>query len=443
MSGFEKIAISLIHLGCPKNLVDTEKILGNLALQEDYIICQEPEDSDVVLINTCGFIEDARKEARKTIKATLKKKKHGPIQAVIAIGCMVELYKEKLLQEFPELDGIIGFSDYKEIGKYIHEILQEKQKVFLSEKNFIPSDDLRLRVTSRNYAYLRVTEGCSNHCTYCTIPSIRGEMRSKNPSQILQEAQTLVADEVKELIVIGQDTANYGKDLSPQSDLYSIVEELSKLDGLKWIRIMYMHPAHFSERFFQLFSLPKVIPYLEMPIQHINTRILRLMGRGNTSKEYLENLFAKLRSSIPGLVLRSTVMVGFPGETEQEFEELLAFLKQARIERLGAFCYSPEPGTKAYQNDDMPAKVKKERYEKVMQLQQEIAFAWSENMVGKELEVVVEDCVEDGLWQCRSYGEAPEIDPCVYLSGKKLKPGTFHRVRVIQSENYDLIAKKI
>lgn len=443
MSSDEKMAISLIHLGCPKNLVDTEKILGNLAVAENYIISQMPEDSDIVLINTCGFIEDARKEARKTIKSTLKMKKKGQIKAVIAIGCMVELYKEKLLQEFPDLDGVIGFSDYKEISDYIQSILQKKQQIFLSKKDFVPSDDLRLRVTARNYAYLRVTEGCSNHCTYCNIPGIRGEMRSKDPSQILQEARTLVEDGVKELVIIGQDTANYGKDLPNPCDLYDIVEQLSKIEGLRWMRIMYMHPAHFTERFFALFSLPKVLPYLEMPIQHINTRILRLMGRGNTSKEYLHGLLTKLRNTIPGLILRSTVMVGFPGETEEEFQELLHFLQEFRLERLGAFCYSSEPGTASYQSEDLPYAIKKERYEKVMQLQQKIAFEWAKNMVGKELEIVVEECVEENLWQCRSYGEAPEIDPCIYLQGKKLKSGTFHRVKIVQNENYDLIAKKI
>lgn len=433
--------VSLIHLGCCKNLIDSEKILGELG-NVGYAIAQEPTDSDIVLVNTCGFIESARTEARETLSKVLKLKKQGKVQAVVAIGCMVQLYGEQLQQEFPTLDGVIGFSDYNEIHHHLESILAKQQKQFISPTNtFIPHDELRLRVTFPNYAYLRITEGCSNCCNYCTIPKIRGSMRSKPLEDIIKEAKIMIQDGAKELIVIGQDTAGYGRDLPNHPNLYDLTKQLSQLEGLQWLRIMYVHPKHFQESFLSLFELPHVVPYLEMPIQHIHPRILQAMGRGHDDT-LVKNLISKLRNKIPQLILRSTVMVGYPGETEEEFSTLLNFIRSVKFDRLGAFMYSKEPGTKSAElPDDIPAKVKQSRYDQIMQAQQEIAYAWAKSMVGRELTVVVEEEVERKTWRTRSYGEAPEIDPAIYVCGNKAKIGTFRQVKIVQSQGYDLIGK--
>lgn len=439
----QQLIISLVHLGCCKNLVDSEKILGQFA-NAGYMIAQEPRDSHVVLINTCGFIESARNEAKQTIAKILQLKKKSKVKAVIAIGCMVQLYAKELQAEFPTLDGTIGFSNYDEICQHVQAILNKQQNCFANPTpSFIPNDELRLRVTFPHYTYLRITEGCSNCCNYCTIPRIRGKMRSKTIANIIQEAKLFIADGAKELIVIGQDTAGYGQDLPEKTDLYDLVQKLVELNGLEWLRIMYVHPSHVTSRLFDIFRLPHVLPYLEMPIQHIHPRILKDMGRGH-SDTHIKELIQRLRTTIPGLILRSTVMVGFPGETEEEFETLLNFIHEVKFERLGAFMYSQEPQTKASEfPDNVAPEIKKSRYEKVMAEQQNIAFAWAKQMIGRELKVVMEEPMDRQTWRARSYGEAPEIDPAIYVHTKKATVGTFRQVKILQNQNYDLIGKLI
>ena len=434
---------SMIHLGCPKNLIDTEKILGKLA-DHNCMITANPEDSDVVLINTCGFIESARQEARENIQEMLQLKKQGVIKAVIVLGCFAQLYRDKLFQEFPTLDGVIGFCNYDNIISQIESILKKKQNLYIQKESFIPNDDLRLRITEQNYAYLRITEGCNNCCSYCTIPIIRGSMRSKSPETILNEAKMLIKDGVQELIVIGQDTGSYGIDIpNNPTKLYELIAKISELPNLHWIRIMYIHPGDFQEQFLKIFSLPHVIPYLEMPIQHINNRILKSMHRGNTTHESIEETIKILRNAIPNIILRTTVMVGFPGETEKEFQELYDFLQKAKFDRLGAFIYSAEENTIAAKlPNQIPAEVGQRRYDAIMQLQQKIAFENAKQKIGKKLEVVIEDQINKNQWRARSYGEAPEIDPCIYIqTPKKLTLGRFYNVQIKDSKDYDLIGK--
>jgi len=431
---------SLIHLGCPKNLIDTEKILGQLADNGQYIT-QNPEDSDVVLINTCGFIHSARQEARDNIKAMLKLKKQKKIKAVIVLGCFAKFLGDKLLQEYPDLDGVIGFCDYDNVTEQIQSILQQKTNLYITEENFIPQDKLRLRVTEPNYSYLRITEGCNNCCSYCTIPQIRGNMRSKAPEIIIEEAQCLIEDGATELIVIGQDTANYGTDI--QTDLFQLVEKLCTLPKLKWLRVMYLHPGHFHEKLHKIYTLPRVLPYLEMPIQHINDEILAKMNRKNTTHQSIENTIQTLRKNIQNFVIRTTVMVGFPGETEEQFQELYQFLEKIKFDRLGAFIYSAEPNTPAskYENQIDP-KVSQRRYDEVMKLQQKIAFQKNEQLLHKKLEVVIEEQLNKNMYRARSYAEAPEIDPLIYVqASKKLRIGKYYTVEIIKTKDYDLVGK--
>ncbi len=441
MPDSKKLAVSLVHLGCCKNLVDSEKILGKLGMA-GYPIAQYPEDSDIVLVNTCGFIESARAEARTALKKMIDLKKNNKVKAVVVIGCMVQLYAKELLLEFPKLDGCIGFSDYEKIDICLEQILNKKQTQFQGNKNFIPKDDLRLRVTPPNYAYLRITEGCSNWCSYCSIPKIRGEMRSKPLDQLLEEAKILIADGAKEIIVIGQDTGSYGKDLTEKTDLYELVHRLAELQDLKWLRIMYIHPNHFKDHFIKLFQIPQVVHYLEMPIQHIHPRILQEMGRGHNDI-LVKELIEKIRKDIPDIILRSTVMVGFPGETDEEFQTLLDFIQQAKFERLGAFIYSKEPGTKAeHISDNISNEIKQQRYNKIMAAQQKIAFQWAQSMIGKKLEVVLEEPINKNLWNCRSYGEAPEIDPSIHIQAKKnMYYGDYCTIKIIEAKEYDLIGQ--
>ncbi len=437
-----KPVISLIHLGCCKNLVDSEKILGQLA-SAGYLVTDDPLSSDVVLVNTCGFLASAREEARQTFSQVLRYKKQRKIKAVVALGCMVQLYADELQKEFPALDGCIGFGNYDHVAEQLDAILAHQQKQFKETSTFVPNDDLRLRVTHTHFAYLRITEGCSNWCHYCMIPRIRGEMRSKPLPQLIHEAKLLLQDGARELILIGQDTASYGTDIAGNGDLYDLVNAISQEPDLRWIRIMYVHPTHFQDRFLNLFQLPKVLPYLEMPIQHIHPKILQAMGRGPTDTLIRERI-QKLRQAIPHLVLRTTVMVGFPGETDAEFQSLLEFIQETKFQRLGAFMYSKEPGTKAAQlPDDVPPETKQKRFDQIMAAQQEIAFAWAKTMIGRKLEVVIEQPLEKNVWQSRSYGEAPEIDPMILVHKKKAQIGAFIPVEIVENQGYDLIARPL
>ena len=436
-----KPIVALIHLGCPKNLIDSEKILGHLAL-DNYLLAEDPEISDIVLINTCGFIEAARQEAIATIAAMVELKRQGKVKAVVAVGCMVQLYHETLQQQFPELDGAIGFCDYRQIGDYLREITSNAQPKFFPAREFLPVDEIRLRVTERNFAYLRIAEGCSNWCNYCNIPLIRGPMRSKPLEQVVKEARMLVADGAEELIIIGQDTASYGKDLPQKCDLYELMARLGELKGVRWLRLMYVHPAHFQRHFLDIFKIANVLPYLEMPIQHVHPRILAQMGRPATTADYLRELIGEMRQLVPNLILRSTVMVGFPGETEDEFASLYEFIDEIKFERLGTFIYSQEPGTKAAEiPEQLPLSEKQARYDNIMQRQQAIAFSWARKMRGKQMEVVLEKRVAKKQWQARSYGEAPEIDPVIFVSANRTYAGEFRQVVITKSDGYDLLAR--
>jgi ribosomal protein S12 methylthiotransferase len=437
--------IALISLGCTKNLVDSEKLLGTLA-QGGVVSCQEPEAADVLIINTCGFIKEAKEESVDTIlqMARLKESASGGLKKLIVTGCLAERYQGELTEEIPEIDHVVGLENFDRVA--------ELAGIKKGQKNGC-QEGLRIRLTPRHYSYLKISEGCNNPCSYCSIPSIRGPFKSRTMEEILREARDLVSGGTKELNLIAQDSTLYGVDLYGKRQLHELLQRLSELDDLKWIRLLYAHPAHFYPALIkEIARNDRVVKYLDLPIQHINDEILSKMGRGVKRAE-IEGLIKRLREALPGLFLRSTVIVGFPGEGEGEFQELLAFLEETAFERLGAFTYSKEEGTAATKlKGHVSEKTKKARLEKVMSLQQEIAFRENARWVGKEIEVLVEGLSGGGAtpesgratpaqWGYgRFYGDAPEADGNVKLEGTNLTPGEFRRAIVKGWEGYDLVA---
>ena len=449
--------IGIVSLGCPKNMVDSEVLLGRIGA-EGYVIVADPHDADLVMVNTCGFLQAAREESLGVLRELAALKGKGRIRGILVVGCMAELYREKLRREVPEIDGVLGLNRYGEIGAAIGRILSGGEP-FVWPGEQIPTFEAevgRLRLTPRHYAYLRIAEGCDHTCSFCLIPAIKGPYRSKEPRAVLREAEELVADGAVELNLIAQDTTNYGRDLRPPATLPKLLRDLHRLDGLRWIRILYAHPAHVTGAFVAAMrDLPKVCPYLDIPIQHVSDPILRRMGRGQ-GRERLVALLDRLRREIPELVLRTAVIVGFPGEESHHFEELKAFLRDFRFERLGAFVYSHEEGTGAADlSAGVPEEEKERRFHEIMTLQQEIAFAWARGRVGREMDVLVEGrIVETGpdemgpegrggegitFWG-RSCADAPEVDPIVHIRGESLRIGDIVPVRVVAGSGYDLVA---
>lgn len=428
--------IALVSLGCSKNLVDSEKILGRLA-QGRATFCQEPEMADVLIINTCGFVKDAKEESIDTILQMARLKEEGGLRKLIVTGCLAERYEEELLREIPEVDHVIGLENFDEIAELSGLTAPEN-----GPGSSCQEDSFRVRLTPRHYAYIKVSEGCDNACSYCAIPSIRGPFRSRPIEGILREARELAAGGVRELNLIAQDSTLYGIDLYGRQRLHELLAMLSEIDSLRWIRLLYTHPAHFyPELIREVVRNEKVVKYIDMPIQHINDRMLGMMGRKIT-RHQIEGLVQTLREEISGLFLRTTVIVGFPGEGEKEFCELLAFLKDASFERLGAFAYSREEGTPAagFKGRVLEAE-KRRRLAEVMALQQEIIFQKNARLVGQTLEVLVDGPQEGGRgWLARSYGDAPEVDGNVIVHGSIVIPGEFRRVRVTHQEGYNLVA---
>lgn len=456
------VRLGVVSLGCPKNLVDTEVLLGKAAAR-DYVVCADPRDAEVVVINTCSFIDQAREESMGAIHEALAWKEEGRIQKVVVAGCMAQRYGDEIRESAPQVDSIIGMTEYKRFEDALDGVAREAAKDAQTPWRTLVKEDAnyeleeqtgRLRVTPPHYAYLKISEGCSNACTFCAIPNFRGLFRSKPVSMVLNEARELVASGARELNLISQDTTHYGIDLEGydwQTGLARLLGELSEIDGLRWLRLLYAYPGHVSDELIAaLAANPKVTPYIDMPIQHINSRMLKRMGRRHTREE-TEDLLRKLRARIPGLVLRTTFIVGFPGETEEEFQELVDFVKEFKFERLGVFPYSHERDTAAGENfaDDIPAEVKADRVERLMATQQKIAFAWTEAQRGRVLEAVVEGPVVDddgdvvpGLYMGRTAYDAPEVDPIILIEAPGgLENGDFVEVEVIGAEGYDLVSR--
>ncbi len=447
---------AFVSLGCPKNLVDSERMLGKLA-QDGYALVPEADGADVVVVNTCGFIEPARQESLAVIREMLDLKREGRVGAVVVAGCLAERKKEALLEEVPEVDHIVGVFGREEIAQVVDRTLtspkrkrgadrHEQRSLFRPAPVRALDDTARLRVTPRHYAYLKISEGCDRLCTFCAIPGMRGKHVTKPIEEVLREARELAADGVRELILVAQDTTYYGLDLYGKVRLAELLRELDQLDGLDWVRVLYAYPIHFTDEPIEtLAGAEKILPYLDLPLQHVNDRLLRLMARRVTRRE-TEDLLARLRSALPNLALRTTFIVGFPGETDAEFEELCDFVRDTRFERVGVFPYSFEPGTPAARlPDHLPEEVKTERRNRLMEVQQEVAFAWSKGQVGRELDVLLDgpDPEVPGHFLGRSYADAPDIDGLVRVKGKGLHAGDLVRVKVTGADGYDLAARAV
>jgi ribosomal protein S12 methylthiotransferase len=443
-----KATYAFISLGCPKNTVDSERMLGKLA-QDGYALSPEADGADVVVVNTCGFIEPARQESLAVIREMLALKKQGRVGAVVVAGCLAERQKNLLLEHVPEVDQIVGVFGREEIAAVVDRAVaqrREQRSLFRPAPVRALEDTARLRITPRHYAYLKISEGCDRLCTFCAIPSMRGKHVSKPIEAVVAEARELAADGVRELIVVAQDTTYYGLDLYGRVRLAELLRALDCVDGVEWVRVLYCYPEHFTDELLDtLAGAEKIIPYLDLPLQHINDRLLRRMQR-RVTRASTEGLLTRLRQAIPNLTLRTTFIVGFPGETEAEFEELAAFVRETRFERCGVFPYSLEPGTPAARlPDHLPEEVKIERRDRLMALQQEVAFAWSAAQVGREREVIVDGPDPEFAHHvhARSAADAPDIDGLVRVKGKNLRPGDLVRVKVTAADGYDLAARAI
>ncbi len=440
-----KGTFSFVSLGCPKNTVDSERMLGKLA-QDGYALQAGADGADVVVVNTCGFIEPARQESLAVIREMLALKEQGRVGAVVVAGCLAERNREQLLDEVPGVDQIVGVFGRESIARAM-DAASRKSSRLESLDLFPPApvraleDTARLRITPRHFAYLKISEGCDRLCTYCIIPKMRGKHATKPIEEVVREARELAADGVRELVIVGQDTTYYGMDLYGQPRLADLLRELSKVDGIEWIRLLYAYPEHFTDDLFEaLGHTPKVIPYLDMPLQHINSRMLKRMQR-RVNREKTIELVEKLRERIPNLVLRTTFITGFPGETDAEFSELRAFVADARFERMGVFTYSPEPGTPAMKLEGhLPDDVKEARREELMAVQQDIAFEFGDSLIGYELDCLIDEPIEEGLWAGRIYADAPEIDGTVYVqSDEPLTVGSLIPVEIAARQEYDLV----
>lgn len=436
--------ILFISLGCDKNLVDTEKMLGLLG-NNGYEFTNEEEDADIIIVNTCCFIGDAKEESINTIIEMARNKQEGKCKALIVTGCLAERYKEEILKELPEVDGILGIASYQDIPQVVEEALKDhKPQVFHSNNELPQVSAKRMVTTGGHYAHLKIAEGCNKHCTYCIIPKIRGKYRSVPIEELIKEATELAEAGVKELILVAQETTLYGMDLYGEKCLPKLLRELSKVSGIQWIRIQYCYPEEITDELIETIKTePKVCNYLDIPIQHASNNILRRMGR-RTSKEDLIEVITKLRKEIPDIALRTTLIAGFPGETEDDHEQVMEFVDSMEFDRLGVFTYSREEDTPAAtMEEQVPEEIKEERRDAIMELQQEIAFERSEQMIGKVLEVMVEGKVADeNAYIARTYMDAPNVDGYLFIhTDEVLMSGDFAKVKVTGAVEYDLIGE--
>ncbi len=436
---------SLISLGCPKNLVDSERMLGRLR-QHGYRMVPQPEGADFVVINTCGFIAPARRESLDTIREMVRLKEQGRLHGVIVAGCLAQRDKEALLEQCPGIDQLVGVFARDAIAEAAGRLLDglaQQRTLFRPAPSRPLSDADRLRVTPPHLAFLKISEGCDRLCTFCAIPSIRGRHASKPIPGVLAEARQLAADGARELVLVAQDLTSYGVDLDGRPQLAHLLRSLARIDRIEWIRLMYLYPMYVTDELIEVIAGDeKVLPYLDLPLQHINDQVLRRMNR-RVSRAETEALLDRLRRRIPRLVLRTTLIAGFPGETEEQFEQLLRFVQTRRFERLGAFEFSAEPGTPAQRLDGrLPEQVVRDRRRQLLEAQQPIAFAWNEAQIGKTLDVLVDRDIpgQQHAYLGRCYADAPEIDGAVYLTGPDLAPGQIVPAEIVKTSGYDLVA---
>lgn len=448
MTATENKTFSFVSLGCPKNTVDSERMLGKLA-QDGYTLRPDADGSQVVVINTCGFIESARQESLSVIREMLDLKKQGKIGSVVVAGCLAERQKDMLLKEVPEVDQIVGVFGREEIVQVVGravEHVEETKSWFKPAPVRALEDTARLRITPKHFAYLKISEGCDRLCTFCAIPKMRGKHATKPMEEVLKEAKELAADGVRELLIVAQDSTYYGMDLYGEVRFAKLLKELNKVDGIEWIRVLYAYPEHVTDELLEAFgTLDKIIPYIDMPLQHINDRVLKRMQR-RVNRASTTKLIGQLRQAVPDLTFRTTFIVGFPGETEAEFEELREFVAETGFERAGVFTYSLEPDTPAAKLDGhLPEEVKKERFGRLMETQQKVAFAWSDRQAGREMEVIIDgpDPEMPNQFRARGHADCPDIDGMVRVKGKNLRPGDIVSVKVTAADGYDLAARAI
>lgn len=446
--GTTKGTCCLVSLGCPKNLIDSERMLGLLRM-EGYQLTSQPEGADFVIINTCGFLKCARDESVETIREMGRLKRRGLLRGIVVAGCLAERDQDALLRQCPEIDQLIGVFSREEIVKAADRLLggvTEQRTLFQPAPSRPLSDAGRLRLTPSHLAFLKISEGCDRLCTFCTIPKIRGKHASKPLEQVVQEAEQLAAEGTRELVVVAQDTTYYGLDLYGEPRLAQLLARLDPIPGIEWIRLMYAYPMYVTDELIEsLAAGRKILPYLDLPLQHISDPQLRGMNRRVTRRE-TEQLLDRLRERIERLVLRTTMITGFPGETDEQFEELLQFVQQRRFERLGAFVYSREPGTPSDRmRGHVPAKVAEARRDRLLAAQQEIAFAWNQAQVGRRLDVLIDRDIPDqpNAFVGRSYADAPEIDGVIYVTGENLAPGQLVACEIVASQEYDLVGAAV
>lgn len=444
--------IYFISLGCDKNLVDSEAMLGILN-ENGYRITDDELEADIIIINTCCFIHDAKQESINTILEMSEHKKSGRVKALIVTGCLAERYKEEILTEIPEVDALLGTSSFAGIIEVINELTDGKQHSHFEALTVLPKVSSNRMLTSGTYSsYLKIAEGCDKHCTYCIIPQVRGNYRSVPMEDLLKEAGYLASQGVRELILVAQETTLYGKDLYGEITLSKLLHELCRIEGIEWIRLLYCYPEEITEELIETMKEePKLCRYLDLPIQHANDRILKLMGR-RTNKQDLIDIITKLRANLPDITLRTTLITGFPTETQEEHEELMEFVKQMRFDRLGVFTYSKEDNTAAAKlKPQVLAKTKKQRQKEIMKLQQGIVFERTSGLVGKTFDVLIEGRIaeEDNVYLGRTYMDAPQVDGFIFLTFKEmtsqdeLMSGDIVKATVTGAKGYDLVGEII
>ncbi|MCS7045107.1 MAG: 30S ribosomal protein S12 methylthiotransferase RimO [Gemmataceae bacterium] len=435
---------AFVSLGCPKNLVDSERMLGKLA-RDGYTLTPQPEGADVVVVNTCGFIEAARQESLSVVREMLALKEQGKVGKVVVAGCLAERKKDELLAEVPGIDALVGVFGREEIARVLDGV-EEQRRLFRPAPVRAQEDTARLRITPRHYAYLKISEGCDRTCTFCAIPGMRGKHVSKPMEEVVREARELAADGVRELILVAQDTTYYGLDLYGRPRLADLLRQLDRIDGLEWLRLLYLYPINFTDELIETLATGrKIVPYLDVPLQHVNDRILRRMQR-RVRRADIEHLLGKLRAALPNLTLRTTFIVGFPGETEEEFEELVDYVRAARFERLGVFTYSLEPDTPAARLDGhLPEETKAARRDRLMRVQQELALEWSRRQVGTTIDALIDgpDPEMPNQLLARGHADAPEIDCVVRVKGKGLAAGDLVKIKITAADGYDLVGRAV
>ena len=438
------VKVGMVSLGCSKNQVDGE-IMLSLIQRDGYELCADPALCDVVIINTCGFIEDAKRESIENILEFCERKRAGQVRAVVVTGCLAERYQQEIVSEIPEADVILGIGRNTDIVAAIDHALHGERVVEFSDKNDLVMDAERVLTNPPYYAYIKLADGCDNRCTYCAIPNIRGRFRSRKMENILEEVRRFAAQGVTEMNLVAQDTTRYGEDIYGRLMLPELIREVCKVDGVHWVRILYCYPQRITEELLDVMaSEPKVVKYMDVPVQHASGRILKKMNRRD-DYTYLKNLMQHIREKVPGVVLRTTFITGFPGETEEDFAELTRLVKEVRFERLGCFTYSREDDTPAY---DMPDQIdeetKRRRADIVMTEQLAIAEEFARSLIGRDLEVVVDGLDEEsGIYYGRSYMDAPDIDTRVYFdSPYEHEVGEYVTVTVTDSRGYDLMAEE-